>query len=234
MITHPSGYAHIKFTAEWDRTRIIHLEPWARVEGTFRIGKAPVANVPIWISVEGLRSYGNGVPSIFTNHEVTTGPDGRFVFERVVAGRGQIGRSLRMTVKDGAAEVASSSMIAADFPGGKTVHIELGGSGRAVVGKLQPPEGFHEKIRWSHAMVVVATEGAEVRLGDAYITATVGPDGRFHIDDAPVGDYSLSARVDRPGVPPLILQKRRITVPQAKEGESAQPVDLGTLTLQKR
>ena len=112
------------------------------MEGTFRIGKMPAANVPITISVEGLRSYGNDVPSIFTQHEATTGPDGRFVFDRVVSGRGRIGRRLRMTLKDGAAEVASSCMIAVDFPGGKTVHLDLGGTGRVVVGKLQPPEGF--------------------------------------------------------------------------------------------
>ena len=45
-------------------------------------------------------------------------------------------------VDDGATEVTSSCMIAADFPAGKTAHIDLGGTGRAVVGKLRPPEGF--------------------------------------------------------------------------------------------
>ena len=41
VIVHPSGYAHIKSPSEWESARIIHLEPWARVEGTFRIGKTP-------------------------------------------------------------------------------------------------------------------------------------------------------------------------------------------------
>jgi alkaline phosphatase len=233
VITHPSGYAHIQSPAEWDRARIIHLEPWARVGGTFRIGKMPEANVPITINVEGLHSYGNDVPSIFTHHETTTGPDGRFVFERVIAGRGRIGRRLILTGRDGSAEETSSCMIAADFPGGNTVHIDLGGSGRAVVGKLQPPDGVRETIRWNHALVVVATEGAEVRPEGVYITATVGRDGRFHIDDAPAGDYFVSARVDREGAVPLLLNGHRLIVPPTKEGESAQRVDVGTLTLQK-
>ena len=58
VITHPSGFAHIKSTPEWDLTKIIHLEPWSRVEGTFRIGKALAANVPIQLDVA--RPLGNG------------------------------------------------------------------------------------------------------------------------------------------------------------------------------
>ena len=234
VILHPSGYAHIKSPAEWDLARIIHLEPWARVEGTYRIGKTPTANVPLTISVAGLYSNGEEVPHIFSTYEATTGPDGRFVFDRVVSGRGRIGRRLRMPVKDGAAEVASSCLIAADFLGGKTLHIDLGGTGRAVVGKLQPPEGVHEKIRWNLALVVAATEGAEVQWEGVYSTATVDGDGRFRIDDLPAGDYGLSATLDREGGAELRLSNHRFTVLPAKEGESAQPMDLGTLTLQKR
>ena len=142
VITHPSGYAQIQSPAEWDAVRVIRLEPWARAEGTFRVGPKPAANAPITLNVAGRDSYGKDVPSIFTQHYVTTGPGGRFVFERVIPGSGWIGRRLMLTVNDGAAEVTSSCMIAADFPAGKTARIDLGGTGRAVVGKLQPPEGF--------------------------------------------------------------------------------------------
>ena len=51
VIVHPSGFAHIKSPAEWELTRIIHLEPWCRVEGIYRIGKATAANVPLEISI---------------------------------------------------------------------------------------------------------------------------------------------------------------------------------------
>ena len=135
--------------------RIIRLEPWSRVEGTFRVGKTPAANVPISSTSLGLNSYGKDVPSIFTQHRATTGPDGRFVFERVIPGTGRIGRDITFMVDEGATEVTSSCMIAADFPAGKTVHIDLGGTGRPVVGKLQPPEGFTGKVRWNFAMVTV-------------------------------------------------------------------------------
>jgi beta-lactamase regulating signal transducer with metallopeptidase domain/uncharacterized GH25 family protein len=231
IITHPSGYGHIKSPAEWDLARIIHLEPWARVEGTFRIGKAPAANVPIWLNVFGGDAYGDDVPHIFTDHVATTGPDGRFVFERVIPGRGRIGRRLMLTVRDGAADVTSSCMIAVDFPAGKTIHIDLGGTGRAVVGNLQPPEGFHDKVRWNFAEVTAEFDNREMRETGPYLTATVGRDGKFHFDDVPAGDYSLSVRFDRDGAGHLL--NHRFTVPPTKEGESAQPVDLGMLTLQK-
>ena len=51
VITHPSGFAHIKSTPDWDLTKIIHLEPWSRVEGIFRIGKSLAPNVPLQLDV---------------------------------------------------------------------------------------------------------------------------------------------------------------------------------------
>ena len=199
IITHPSGYAHIKSPPQWDEARIIHLEPWARVEGTFRIGKTPAANVPITLNVNGRSSYGNLVPSIFPHHDVTTGPDGRFVFDRVIPGRGSIGRRIMFTVNDGADEVTSSCMIAAEFPPGKTVHIDLGGTGRAVIGKLRPPDGFHGKVHWNFASVTAEPDEAEAatRATSPTLMATIDRDGRFRMDDVPDGNYSLSVRFQR-------------------------------------
>src|SRR5262249_39846895 len=154
VITHPTGFAHIHSTPEWT-ARIIRLEPWSRVEGTFRVGKAPIANVPIEINVPRLDSFGPGGPRIFSRHAATTGPDGRFVFERVIPGTGRIGRQITFMVSEGATEVTSSRKIGANFPSGKTVHIDLGGTGRPVVGRLQPAEGFTGKARWNFAVIWV-------------------------------------------------------------------------------
>ena len=59
----------------------------------------------------------------------------------------------------------------------------------------------------------------------------MGRDGKFHFDDMPAGDYSLSVRFQQDDAGHLF--NHRFTVPPAKEGEPARPVDLGTLTLQK-
>ncbi len=64
------------------------------------------------------------------------------MFERVIPGSGRLGRRLVLTVNDGAEDVTSSCMIAANFPAGKTVQIDLGGIGRPAVGKLAATGGF--------------------------------------------------------------------------------------------
>ncbi len=232
VIMHPSGIAHIRSTPDWDLTRIIHLEPWSRVEGTFRIGTTPAANVPISLGTNRLNSSGRNIPSIFTRNETTTGPDGRFVFERVIPGSGRLGRRITLTVDEGATAVTSSCMVAADFPAGKTVHIDLGGTGRLVVGKLRAPDGFNEKVHWNFALIYVQREGAADQRAGPDVSATVDRDGKFRIDDLPEGNYSLSVQFQRDHAGSLSNHPFR--VPAAEGDLPADLVDLGTLTLERR
>ena len=132
---------------------------------------------------------------------------------------------------EGAKEVTSTCKIAASFPAGQTVHIDLGGTGRSVVGKLQPPEGFTGEVRWNFAIVHVQPDEKGEREDSPFITATVDRDGKFHIDDAPAGQYSLSVRFDRDDAGHL--DNHRFAVQQTNEGATAEPVDLGTLKLEK-
>ena len=105
-------------------------------------------------------------------------------------------------------------MIGADFPSGKTVHIDLGGIGRPVVGRLQPPEGFTGKVRWNFADITRRGR----REDSPYFTVTVDREGKFRIDDVPAGDYLLSVRFMREDVGHL--SDHRFRVP-ALEGDAA-------------
>ena len=229
-ITHPSGFAYIKSTPEWDLTRIIHLEPWSRVEGTFRIGKALASNVPIELDVSRLTGHGRNEPHFYVEYQSVTRPDGRFVFERVIPGKGWIGRRLLLTVDDGATDVTSAASIPAEFSAGKTTHMDLGGTGRAVIGKLRPPDGFTEKIRWNFALITVRCSTMSPDGASYQFTATVDRDGSFRIDDAPAGDHVLSVDFFH-GVRALGLLHHAFNVPPAKDDK---PFDLGTLALEKR
>jgi RNA polymerase sigma factor (sigma-70 family) len=232
VITHPSGFAVVKSASRWDLTRIIHLEPWARVEGNFRVGRTVGANVPLEIQVHRLDSYSAKDPRIFAQHDTTTGPDGRFVFQRVIPGSGWIGRQITLIMNQGATEVTSSCRTHADFPAGKTVHIDLGGSGRVVVGRLQAPEGFTGNVRWNFAHVNASAAGTDPPEKARYLMATVARDGSFRIDDVPVGDYILQAMFMQDDVG--VLLNHGFKVPHAKNESANEPVDLGALKLQKR
>jgi hypothetical protein len=229
---HASGYAYIKSAGE-PLPDTITLTAWARVEGTYRNGKIAVAGVPMEIDAsESLRSYGKDVPSIFTHHSATTGPDGRFVFEKVIPGRGWIARELHRTVENGVLEIASSIRYVAHFAAGETLRLDVGGTGVPVIGKLKPPAGFEAAPRWNFAMITARLDLPQpLQASSPYITASVGRDGSFRIDDMPAGEYLLSVRFDRDAVGRI--SDLRFRVPPADQQPADQPIDLGVVTLER-
>ncbi len=163
VITHPQGYMYLDATAETFPATIT-LEPWAKVEGTFRIGKDPVPRVPLSLNPAGFHSYGEGVPHVSTHYESSTDQNGRFVFDRVVPGRARIGRRILLMVNEGAKDIASSSMVPVELPGGKTTHLDLGGEGRPVVAQFEPPPGHQGKVDWAFAIVNVGLAQADLPM----------------------------------------------------------------------
>ncbi|HEX7378563.1 MAG TPA: M56 family metallopeptidase [Pirellulales bacterium] len=230
VILHASGFAHVKVAPD-SLPQTIPLQRWARVAGTFRVGKQPTANVPVMILSNVRLSYGDGMPNIFTHYGVTTATDGGFVFDRVLPGRAHIGRDLRLTPIEGAREAVSACLVPADFPGGETTLINLGGVGRRVIGRLRPPAGDDGTALWSFAHIRVEPaaedDGRQRRLS---CEATVDREGNFHLDDLPPDDYQLSVRFYQE--PAGHLFDYRFRVPKAKNG-AEEPIDLGDLTLAK-
>jgi uncharacterized GH25 family protein len=230
VITHPAGFAYLK-SAEQEIPNSISLTAWARVEGTFHLGPQTVPSVSITLNVNSVHSYGEDVPSIFTQHEVTTGSEGKFVFERAFPGQGRIGRGILLMVGDGAAEVTSSQMESVLLKAGETLDIDLGGFGHAVIGRLALPAKFADKVLWNFALVHVTADVPEP-LDEVmpYFTATVGRDGTFRIDDVPPGKYVMSVRFSEH--PAGYVSGHRFTVPEIDDDQARQELDLGVLTLQ--
>ena len=98
------------------------------------------------------------------------------------------------------------------------------------MGQLHPPEGFHEKLRWNAALVTIQSDGNEARADKPPFKPTVSRAGLFRIDDVPAGSYSLIVRFQRDQAGHL--SEYRLKVSSAKGDLSAQPVDLGVLTLE--
>ncbi len=152
VITHDAGFAHFK-SKDGPIPDPIQLTPWAKLEGTFRVGPDPAPNVDLSMGIETLHSYGQDVPSIFTHYDVTTGVDGKFAFDRVLPGIGAIGRRIHLLGGQGATEATSSVRIHTEFVPGETTKLDLGGSGRPVIGKLIPPPGYNQKVMWNFALI---------------------------------------------------------------------------------
>jgi hypothetical protein len=156
-----------------------------------------------------------------------------------------------LTVNDGAADVTSSCMTRVDLPAGETVRLNLGGTGRAVVGRLRPPENFEGRVPWNFALVNLQVDSnspryaapvpgpnpaVQARLTDELtrilsVTATVDRDGRFRIDDMPEGDYLASVYFERRDGNPGSLSNYHIRVPPSDGKAAEPPINLGTIQL---
>jgi hypothetical protein len=127
-------------------------------------------------------------------------------------------------------EVTPWSKVSAEFAIGKIVQIDLGGTGRAVVGKLQPAERNDAKtIRWNFELLAARSEPDGALWAGPYLLASVTRDDTFWIDDVPAGNDSLSLRNIRGD--PGSLSDHRFRVPAADADPAAGPVDLGTMNL---
>lgn len=157
VILHPSGFAHVKSNGQSIPGKI-SLTAWARAEGTFRVGSQAIANAPITLNTVGIRVNPKDEPRIFTNYQTSTGADGRFVFDRVLPGAADIGRNFVTRADDDAEAVASSYRVRATFVAGQTAKIDIGGSGRPIVGKLTSPPGRTEKVLWNYAVISVRSD----------------------------------------------------------------------------
>lgn len=158
VIMHADGYAHVK-SIDGPIPETITLNAWARAEGSFRVGIQLVPDVPIGIHGAGLSSYDreNG-PDVSIQTIGTTDSAGQYRFDRIVPGFYRIGREITFMVRDGATEVTSSQRVAVEYVAGKTTTLDLGGTGRAVTGKLVPPDDFSDVVLWSNGRITVTPD----------------------------------------------------------------------------
>ncbi len=126
---HESGFA-IRWADDLAATADLNLDPWARIEGVLRIGARPAAGECV---VAGLRTWSAGNVS----NRARTDGSGGFVMDRVAPGRITVYR--RVTTADRG--WMPSHALSLDVKPGETVRLQLGGTGRPVVGRLAIPAG---------------------------------------------------------------------------------------------
>lgn len=178
-----------------------------------------------------LHPLGDDGPNITVRSRTTTGPDGRFVFDRVAAGHGQIHREFKWMPRIGYTEVASACAVYLKFPIGKVVKVDIGRQGRAVVGRLKPARGFSKPVLWQFAHVAITPDSENPEAENRRYTASIDQDGRFRVDDVPPGRYELNSGLMNEFAPGRLVDTP-LTVPGEEIRPLNQPLDLGELEVQ--
>ncbi len=191
-----------------------------RIEGAYYIGKTPGAGVEMILVRQGNIQDRKEIP------RVKTDAAGRFSFEEVIPGDYTVGhfQCNRESDSTGSTNVWSSCHSRWVFvKPGETVKVQIGGTGRKLVGRMVAPEGVKTKLAWqgsSDRRIYTEThwpsppaglskeavqkwsddwgktdEYRKMRMEGVTILPEVDEDGTFSAVDVPPGTYWLTVDV---------------------------------------
>jgi hypothetical protein len=252
IVAHRSGYAEIK-PADLRASGTVRLHKWCRVEGRVAAGTKPVVGQKV--RVYRIGSPGEDSPTHSWEDEAITDADGRFACDRVIAGQLVIDRVFSTGAVQGVVQGLATFI---EVREGRTARASLGGPGRTLVGRCQPPKDLGLPIDWSQVRIGLGLQAPHIGLhgddpvwetyraflntdeGKAYLrdNLPVERDGSFRIESVPPGDYLLSIWVFGPAVGrPAETEKvyasghTRIEVNPSWDEHSEEPQSLGTINL---
>ncbi|MBT7304622.1 MAG: carboxypeptidase regulatory-like domain-containing protein, partial [Victivallales bacterium] len=154
VAVHPSGYAETIAPKHAENPEL-KLEPWARIEGVYRIGTKLAAGRRIAVSV-GRRWEGvtESVEYRTVSHDLdrTTDEEGRFVIERVPPGKVTLAAHAMYRTR-----WQEDRDLKLDLRPGETREAVIGGTGRSVIGQLATVNGTATRDTWRSVRVRVKT-----------------------------------------------------------------------------
>ena len=150
LVTHAAGYAQVESQPDAP-PKTIRLEAWTRVKGTLRAGTKPVVGEDVEIN-QMVFSLRENMARAHIKNEGVTDDHGRFTFDRVVPGKGRVGQVVRFDVTQRTHANTWTHDRPIDLPSGETIRVDLGGTGRSVVGRLTPPSELDVEVDWNFAL----------------------------------------------------------------------------------
>lgn len=253
LVLHQRGFAEVSRT-EFAASGQITIRPWARVEGTVRIGDRPGARQSVM-----LRFFPSIRPAarlIQFNYNARSDAEGKFTFERVIPGTGYVTSLTGITQRQG---------LEVELASGGTAKIEIGGTGRPVTGRVELPADADAGLFTSGGTVQLSRRPPalsvprDLRLEDGAVRQRllaqwrespegkrdqqrhnvryycgIGADGSFRVEDVPPGAYRLEVVVriepDGPATHHRFYEVLKdVTVGEIPGRRSDQPLDLGTV-----
>jgi hypothetical protein len=147
VVADDAGFAEVR-VEDLKSSPEIRLQPWARVEGTLKIGTEPASNETVRLAraFAPYAYYPRPMPPFAISVETTTDAAGRFVFPRVppadvkIFHAPKVGRS-----ETGLVPITQITNL--NVKAGETRTVTLGGQGCPVVGRVVL-KNYSKPIRW--------------------------------------------------------------------------------------
>jgi len=248
VVLSDDGFATRK-DAELAASNEVKLKAWGRVEGVVRVGAGPASGEAVYLTVNQQMSRDD--PQPYFNYKTTTDDEGRYVIERVPPGEVYVGREIKLSDRS----TAYSHATLVDVEPGQTVWVDIGGTGRAVIGRLVAPGVAN--VNWTLGMnslrpspppsnllldlanqLKAPEKPASPRRSPSSYALKVEADGSFRVDDVPAGDYDLSIRIyERPAGEYRVFGEllgsatHKVVVPEMPGGRDDEPLDIGAIEL---
>ncbi len=228
---------------------ILLLQPFGQVEGTFTVGGQPVAGRELMFTLQNI-----GIMTDFDKFKVETDDDGKFKFEKVPAGEGQLVRLIKMNQNSW---MHSHNTTVNVLPG-QTTYVNLGDSGAVIKGRvrLETPQSDDEPLTITGNLHTVMDRPPSFSSPDEantfykspewlarmkqqrYFAVLVNADGSFALDSIPPGTYALNVSAapagnpfgPRPGMPSS-SRAMNVTVPDNPDPMA--PIDMGEIVLSR-
>lgn len=231
IVLSEQGYAKVS-SEEFASSQTITVSPWGCIEGTLRIGANPGVDKLIAFWPESNRQPEQ--PNISFEYEVQTNEEGHYVFPQVVPGRGTVARA---TPIDDRARRFSYHLDIEVKPG-QTAHVQIGGTGRPVIGKVFVPDMIKNVFNWQYTDKSVRVS-SPISPPYKLFAFECDKDGSFRVEDVPAGDYCVYVQAYAPPQNPRRLRGERIgeisrtfNIPNMPGGRSDEPLNLCTLELE--
>lgn len=137
VVTDKSGYAELP-KSDAEKSGDVTLTAWARIEGNVLVAGKPSPDSDISVYSRDERHEENE-PRIWHQVDTKTDAAGHFVIERVRPGRLGVNRTIRIPMSAQSWMSASTHSARVEAKAGETVQVQLGGTGRPVVGRVAIP-----------------------------------------------------------------------------------------------
>jgi len=212
VFTHPEGFLETSL-ADLAKNRPVQLQPWARVEGVWRVDGKPLAGglVAIQSPAGGLGAEGHALMC-----STATDASGNFSFTNLPPGGYTLSRVFRSLPR--AAPTIESHRLHFELGAGEVKHLDYGFAGRRIAGHL----AADASINWRSNILVLEAKssppppypfaGPEPARRDYFHSPQwldyerqqqqfelVSDDkGNFQTDDVPPGTYELRLRSTNP------------------------------------